>query len=395
MDFLGRQQNSMIKWFRRKKGKGGVASDESGGYGPKEPPAEEPLEDPGEEAADVSPQHLEVHGAVGREAGEPLSPSEPEVEAYGDAPGTDHTERRRWGGRLRERLRKTRERLVHRLDRLMVGRKHLDEDVLDELEEILITSDLGVRTTQRLLQRVTEGIRRRELKDMELLRRHLREDIRNLLSLEAEPWDFEKHRPFVIMAVGVNGVGKTTTLGKLAHRLKQEGRSVLLVAADTFRAAAVEQLLLWGERIQVPVIHQKSGSDPSAVAFDAIDAALARGVDVVLLDTAGRMHTKTNLMEELKKIQRVIGKKLPGAPHEVLLVLDATTGQNALSQARQFKEGVGVTGLILTKLDGTAKGGIVAAICEETGVPVRFIGIGEAVEDLRPFDPDEFSRALF
>ena len=375
----------MIKWFKRKKAKGAGVSEMESPDSPMDDAEDEPAADFYREPTDAL-----------MEEGGPGEPSEEvEIDPDAEAVAEDRPEKKRWGRRLRERLRKTRERLVHRLDRLMVGRKHLDEDAIDELEEILITSDLGVRTTQRLLRNVTEGIRRKELKDVEVLRQRLREDIRGVLSLEAEPWDFEKHRPFVIMAVGVNGVGKTTTVGKLAHRLKQEGRSVILVAADTFRAAAVEQLILWGQRTQVPVIHQKSGSDPSAVAFDAIDAAVARGVDVVLLDTAGRMHTKANLMEELKKIQRVIARKLPGAPHEVLLVLDATTGQNAVSQARQFKEGVGVTGLILTKLDGTAKGGIVTAICEETGVPVRFIGIGEAVEDLRPFDPDEFSRALF
>lgn len=385
----------MINWFRRKR-RGGTEGPESdtAAHG-----AEHEQED---DAADSSDRALVLEEA------EPVPPSEvnePEdvtpdntdmetaVEESSDADG--HPPRQRLVGRLRARLRKTRERLVDRLDRLMMGKKTLDVDLLDELEEILITSDLGVRTTRRLLESVTERIQRKELGDADILRKHLREDIRNVLSLDAPPWEIGEKRPFVIMAVGVNGVGKTTTVGKLAHRLKQEGRSVLLVAADTFRAAAVEQLILWGERAHVPVVHQKSGSDPSAVAFDAIEAALARNVDVVLLDTAGRMHTKSNLMEELKKIQRVIGKKLPGAPHEILLVLDATTGQNALSQARLFKEGVGVTGLILTKLDGTAKGGIITAICEETGIPVRYIGIGEAVEDLRPFDADEFTQALF
>jgi len=197
------------------------------------------------------------------------------------------------------------------------------------------------------------------------------------------------------MVIGVNGVGKTTTIGKLAHQLKQEGLKVMLAAADTFRAAAIEQLTLWAERVEVPIIRQKSGSDPSAVAFDAVDAARARDIDVIILDTAGRMHTKINLMEELKKVQRVLARKIPEAPHEVLLVLDASTGQNALSQARLFKEGIGVSGLILTKLDGTAKGGIVAAISDELKVPVRYIGIGETLSDLRPFDPEEFAQALF
>jgi fused signal recognition particle receptor len=382
-----------MKWFKRRKHK----RDDTAEQGSIPGELSEALAEDRESLTDElnGPHFEELAPYEGSEAPALEPQRDSEVEAAQEEAEGDHPGKKRWGGRLRERLRKTRERFSSRLDRLMAGRKHLDVDILDELEEILITSDLGVRTSQRLLQHVTEEIKRKELGNAETLRERLREDIRSLLSLDAQPWDFERNRPFVIMAVGVNGVGKTTTVGKLAHRLKQEGHSVMLVAADTFRAAAVEQLILWGERAQVPVIHQKSGSDPSAVAFDAIEAAVARGIDVVLLDTAGRMHTRTNLMEELKKIQRVIAKKLPGAPHEILLVLDATTGQNALSQARQFKEGVGVTGLVLTKLDGTAKGGIVTAICEETGAPVRFIGIGEDVEDLRPFDPEEFSRALF
>ncbi|MBP8645921.1 MAG: signal recognition particle-docking protein FtsY [Syntrophobacteraceae bacterium] len=297
--------------------------------------------------------------------------------------------------RLRERLHKTRSQFVDRVDRLVFGKKVIDTDLLDELEEVLITSDLGVQTTQTLLTAITDRIKRQELNDPQKLRDQLREEIRKILSVPAAPPDLRRTRPFVINVVGVNGVGKTTTVGKLAHQFKEQGLSVLLVAADTFRAAAIEQLSLWGERTGVPVVKQKSGSDPSAVAFDAMDAALSRDVDVVLLDTAGRMHTKVNLMEELKKVQRTVAKKVPGAPHETWLVLDATTGQNALSQARLFKQEIGVTGLILTKLDGTAKGGIIVAICDELQLPVRYIGIGENVDDLRSFDPEEFTRALF
>jgi fused signal recognition particle receptor len=297
--------------------------------------------------------------------------------------------------RLRDRLHKTREQFVSRVDRLVLGKKTIDADLMDELEEVLITSDLGVRTTQLLLQKVAERIKRQELKDPSKLREQLRDEIEAILSVPAPAWDLQANHPFMVMVIGVNGVGKTTTIGKLAHLLKKKGLKVMLGAADTFRAAAVEQLSLWGERVDVPVIKQKSGSDPSAVAFDVVDAAVARNMDVVLLDTAGRMHTKVNLMEELKKVQRVMSKKIPSAPHEILLVLDATTGQNALSQARLFKEAIGVTGLILTKLDGTAKGGIIVAICEELQVPVRYIGIGESMEDLRPFDPEEFTKALF
>lgn len=304
-------------------------------------------------------------------------------------------EKGRFFKKLRERLEKTREQLSNRIDRLVFGKKTIDGALLDELEEVLITSDLGVHTVQKLLGKVSEKIKRQELKDPAKLREQLREEIQALLAVPCEPLDFRTARPFVIMVIGVNGVGKTTTIGKLAHQLKEEGLKVMLAAADTFRAAAIEQLTLWAERVEVPIIRQKSGSDPSAVAFDAIDAARARDIDVIILDTAGRMHTKINLMEELKKVQRVLARKIPEAPHEVLLVLDASTGQNALSQARLFKEGIGVTGLILTKLDGTAKGGIVAAISDELKVPVRYIGIGETLSDLRPFDPEEFAQALF
>lgn len=297
--------------------------------------------------------------------------------------------------RLRERLQKTREKFVDRIDRLVLGRKEIDDELLDELEEILITSDLGVKTTEMLLREVADKVKRKELSDPAKLREQIREEVLSVLSVDAPPLDYSADRPFVVMIVGVNGVGKTTTIGKLASRLKRQNLRTVLVAGDTFRAAAIEQLTIWGERVGAPVIRQKSGSDPSAVVFDAMDAGLARDVDVMLIDTAGRMHTKVNLMQELKKIQRVINKKMPAAPHEVFLVLDASTGQNALSQARLFKEGIGVTGLILTKLDGTAKGGIIAAICDELKVPVRYIGIGESVDDLRPFDPEEFTKALF
>jgi fused signal recognition particle receptor len=323
---------------------------------------------------------------------EPWSGGERETEAAEQESGL---EKGQFFRRLRDRLQKTRENFVDRVDQIVLGRKTIDADILDDLEEVLITSDLGVKTTQLLLRKVAEKIKRQELKDAEKLRETLREEILNILSVANEPMDVRVQKPYVIMVIGVNGVGKTTTVGKLAHRFKNEGLETLLVAGDTFRAAAVEQLTLWGQRAGVHVIHQKSGSDPSAVAFDGMDAAVSRKADVVLLDTAGRMHTKVNLMEELKKVQRIISRKMESAPHEILLVLDASTGQNALSQARLFKEQIGLTGLILTKLDGTAKGGIVVAICDELQVPVRYIGIGEQLDDLRPFDPEEFTRALF
>lgn len=298
--------------------------------------------------------------------------------------------------RLRLGLSKTRSSFSGKLDRLFLGKKEITEDLLDELEEILFVSDIGVATTQALIESVKEKVARKELRDPGKLKNAIRDHILSFLDVgvveHSEPSPGE---PLVILVVGVNGVGKTTTIGKAAHNFKAQGKEVMLVAGDTFRAAAVEQLSIWGERINAEVIRQATGSDPSAVVFDALTAAVARKTGVVLIDTAGRLHTKTNLMEELKKISRVIGKKLPGAPHEVWLVLDATTGQNAISQAEMFNKAVGVTDIILTKLDGTAKGGIVVGISNQLGIPINFIGVGEKIEDLRAFDPDEFVKAIF
>jgi len=302
----------------------------------------------------------------------------------------------RFLGKLRQGLSKTRNAFTGRMDRLFLGKKEITEDLLDELEEILFTSDIGVTTTQELIDSVQEKVARKELKDPGKLKTALRDQM--LSYLKAAPIEQSRPsagEPLVVMVVGVNGVGKTTTIGKAAHRFKSEGKNVLLVAADTFRAAAVEQLAIWAERVGAPVIKQGPGADPSAVAFDGLTAAMARKVDVVLVDTAGRLHTKVNLMEELHKIRRVMGRKLPGAPHEVWLVLDATTGQNAISQAQMFHEALGVTGIVLTKLDGTAKGGIVVGISRELGIPIRFIGIGEKIDDLREFDAADFVRAIF
>jgi fused signal recognition particle receptor len=299
--------------------------------------------------------------------------------------------------RLKERLAKTRHVFVDRLDDLFLGTRVIDDDLLDELEEILITADLGVATAQDLLATAREKVARREIDDAQVLKKTLQEEVLGFLLSSDRPADLvmPESGPFVIMVVGVNGVGKTTTIGKLANKFKRSGQSVLLVAADTFRAAAVEQLQIWGQRIGVEVVAQKQGADPSSVIYDALDYARARHFDVVIVDTAGRLHTKVNLMEELKKIKRVMGKKLPGSPHEIMLVIDATTGQNGISQARLFNEAVGITGLTLTKLDGTAKGGIVVNICHEFNIPIRFIGIGEQMEDLRDFDPREFVEAFF
>ena len=294
--------------------------------------------------------------------------------------------------RLRERLSRTRETLAGGLDRLLKGRKEVDALLLEELEELLITADIGVETTLFLIQALHDKLRRRELGDVEKLKAALKAEMVALLT--APPPPEITARPWVVLVVGINGVGKTTTIAKLACQARLQGLSPMLVAADTFRAAAVEQLEIWGERVGAPVIKQKTGSDPAAVVFDGLAAAQARGVDLVFVDTAGRLHTKVNLMEELKKIHRTAVKKLPGAPHEVYLVLDATTGQNALSQARLFHEAVGLTGLILTKMDGTAKGGVALGVVHETGIPLRYIGVGEGMEDLRPFDAEAFVEAI-
>jgi len=294
--------------------------------------------------------------------------------------------------RLRERLHRTREALSGGLDRLFRGRKVVDAQLLEELEELLITADLGVDTSLFLIRALQEKLNRRELGDLERLKAALKAEMTALLT---GPTPRERSaRPWVVLMVGVNGVGKTTTIAKLARLERLQGRAPLLIAGDTFRAAAVEQLEIWGDRVGAPVIKQKTGADPAAVVFDGLAAAEARDVDTVFIDTAGRLQTKVNLMEELKKIHRTAAKKLPGAPHEVLLVLDATTGQNALSQARLFHEAVGINGIVLTKMDGTAKGGVALAVAHETGLPLRYIGLGEGLEDLRPFDAGAFVAAI-
>ena len=308
-----------------------------------------------------------------------------------DAPGAAEVKKRRFR-RFRERLVRTRQSLAGGLERLFLGRREVDADVLDELEEMLITADLGVDTTLRLVEVIREKVKRRELSDADRLKEALREEMVNILS--GPPPPPRTATPWVILMVGVNGVGKTTTIAKLAYRERRLGRNPMLIAADTFRASAVEQLEIWGERVGAQVVKQKTGADPAAVVFDGLEAALARGVDTVFVDTAGRLHTKVNLMEELKKIHRTATKKMAGAPHEILLILDATTGQNALSQARLFHEAVGVTGIVLTKLDGTAKGGMALAVSHETGLPIRYVGVGEGMTDLQPFDPEAFVAAI-
>ncbi len=302
--------------------------------------------------------------------------------------------------RLEAGLEKTRTSLLGKLDRLIRGKDQVDDEVLDQLEELLVTSDVGVKTTLEIIRRVEERVARDKYVSTKELNAIIRDEIAQLLLDHApeRPADFDAplpHKPYVIMVVGVNGVGKTTTIGKLAYRYKEAGKSVLLGAADTFRAAAIEQLEIWAERAGVPLIKQHPGADPAAVAFDTLAAAKSRGVDVVIIDTAGRLHTKGGLMEELAKIRRVMGRQVEGAPHEVLLVLDASTGQNAIRQAEVFTESVEVTGLVLTKLDGTAKGGIVIGISNEFKIPVKYIGVGEKIDDLQLFDRHAFVEALF
>lgn len=298
--------------------------------------------------------------------------------------------------RLRQGLARTRSGFTDGLAGLLLGAKTIDDELLEEIETRLLTADVGVQATTRIIKDLTARLSRRELADTTALLRALREDLLAILSPCSVPLQISAAgKPFVILVVGVNGVGKTTTIGKLAKRLQAEGRSVMLAAGDTFRAAAVEQLQVWGERNGIPVVAQHSGADSASVIYDALQAAQARGIDVVVADTAGRLHTQSNLMEELRKVKRVLAKLDNAAPHEVMLVVDAGTGQNALTQAQQFHQAVQLTGITITKLDGTAKGGILFAIADKLGVPIRFIGVGEGIDDLRAFDAGEFIDALF
>jgi fused signal recognition particle receptor len=297
-------------------------------------------------------------------------------------------------GRLREKLAATRRGLTRGLSDLLLGDRALDDNLFEELETLLLSADVGVETTEFLLQGITEQVARKQLKDSRAVYEALRRSILAIVEPCARPLTITPARPFVVMVVGVNGVGKTTTIAKLANRLKNDGHRITLAAADTFRAAAIEQLKTWAGRLDIPVIAQHTGADAAAVVHDALNAAVARASDVLVVDTAGRQHTQAGLMDELKKIKRVIAKADPGAPHEVLLVLDAGTGQNALSQQAHFGEAVGVTGLALTKLDGTARGGILIAIARKSGLPIRYIGVGEGMEDLREFNAGEYVDAI-
>jgi fused signal recognition particle receptor len=299
--------------------------------------------------------------------------------------------------KLKQGLTKTRQGFVEKIDQLFLGKKEIDQDVLDELEGLLFEADLGVKTSSQLIEGVRQGLKRGELKEPAKVKDFIKQEILKILKAGEKPLsiDFSQTKPFVFMVVGVNGGGKTTTIGKIAHQYSSQGKKILVGAADTFRAAAVEQLEIWANRVGADLIKQSKGSDPSAVAFDSIHAAKSRNTDLVFIDTAGRLHTKVNLMEEIKKVKRIVAREYPGAPHEILLVLDATTGQNAISQAKLFNEAIGVTGIALTKLDGTAKGGIIVGITEELNIPIRYVGVGEGIDDLKEFNAEEFVEALF
>ncbi|WGT35393.1 signal recognition particle-docking protein FtsY [Pseudomonas atacamensis] len=325
----------------------------------------------------------------------PIVPVEVPVETPVETPRTEET-KAGFFARLKQGLSKTSASIGEGMASLFLGRKTIDDDLLDDLETRLLTADVGVEATTQIIQRLTQKVARKELADADALYKSLQAELAAMLKPVEQPLKIaSQNKPFVILVVGVNGAGKTTTIGKLAKKLQLEGKKVMLAAGDTFRAAAVEQLQVWGERNKIPVIAQHTGADSASVIFDAVQAAKARGIDVLIADTAGRLHTKDNLMEELKKVRRVIGKLDADAPHEVLLVLDAGTGQNAINQAKQFNQTVELTGLALTKLDGTAKGGVIFALAKQFGLPIRYIGVGEGIDDLRTFEAEPFVQALF
>lgn len=363
---------------------------------PAAPVAEAPLA--GDEPASAEEHSPRPEAPVAQP--EPILAAEPEPEPVAPlaaAPAvSEPATRPGFFARLRQGLSKTSASIGEGMASLFLGRKEIDDDLLDDIETRLLTADVGVEATTLIVQNLTKRVARKELADSGALYKALQEELASLLRPVEQPLQVDVARePYVILVVGVNGVGKTTTIGKLAKKLQLEGKKVMLAAGDTFRAAAVEQLQVWGERNRIPVIAQHTGADSASVIFDAVQAAKARGIDVLIADTAGRLHTKDNLMEELKKVRRVIGKLDETAPHEVLLVLDAGTGQNAINQAKQFNLAVELTGLALTKLDGTAKGGVIFALAKQFGLPIRYIGVGEGIDDLRTFEADAFVQALF
>ena len=347
---------------------------------------------PEESEAELSDEELEAQALAAQDVEE--TPEE-EAETQEAAPQEQEKPTKEgFFARLKRSLVKTKENLGSGFISLFRGKK-IDDDLFEELEEQLLIADVGVETTRKIITNLTEGASRKQLRDAEALYGLLKEEMSEILTKVEEPLNVEGKTPFVILMVGVNGVGKTTTIGKLARQFEQQGKSVMLAAGDTFRAAAVEQLQVWGQRNNIPVIAQHTGADSASVIFDAIQAAKSRNVDVLIADTAGRLQNKSHLMEELKKIVRVMKKLDEDAPHEIMLTIDASTGQNAISQAKLFHEAVGLTGITLTKLDGTAKGGVIFSVADQFGIPIRYIGVGERIEDLRPFKADDFIEALF
>ena len=360
---------------------------------PSAPPAAAPVEAAAVDQPSSAPQLSQDQAA--RQAAAELFSGLAEQQPVAE-PARPAEEPKGFFARMRAGLSKTSANLGEGMANLFLGEKEIDDELLEEMETRLLMADVGIEATTLIMESLQQRVRRRELSNRNALYRALQNELENLLADVARPMQIDAaNKPYVILVVGVNGVGKTTTIGKLAKRLQGEGKQVMLAAGDTFRAAAVEQLQVWGERNSIPVIAQHTGADSASVVFDALQAAQSRGVDVLIADTAGRLHNKDNLMDELKKVKRVMAKLDPEAPHEVLLVLDAGTGQNAISQTRLFDQAVGLTGLALTKLDGTAKGGVIFALAKQFGLPIRFIGVGEQIDDLRPFTAPEFVKALF
>ncbi|EEB6278181.1 signal recognition particle-docking protein FtsY [Salmonella enterica subsp. enterica serovar Litchfield] len=355
------------------------------------------VEEEGENAAKFTDEELEAQALAAQAAEEAVMvvpPAEEDAPVEAIVQEQEKPTKEGFFARLKRSLLKTKENLGSGFISLFRGKK-IDDDLFEELEEQLLIADVGVETTRKIIANLTEGASRKQLKDAEALYGLLKDEMGEILAKVDEPLNIEGKTPFVILMVGVNGVGKTTTIGKLARQFEPQGKSVMLAAGDTFRAAAVEQLQVWGQRNNIPVIAQHTGADSASVIFDAIQAAKARNVDVLIADTAGRLQNKSHLMEELKKIVRVMKKLDEEAPHEVMLTIDASTGQNAVSQAKLFHEAVGLTGITLTKLDGTAKGGVIFSVADQFGIPIRYIGVGERIEDLRPFKADDFIEALF
>jgi fused signal recognition particle receptor len=343
------------------------------------------------------PQTVDASVQSIRKAGIPASDDTVFFQDTADQASASAEKKKGFFSRLATGLSKTRSGFSDGVANLLLGKKEIDDDLLEDLETQLVMADVGVEATREIMAKLTERVGRKELTDSDALFEALIKELQDILAPCEQPLviNTDSHKPYVILMVGINGVGKTTTIGKLAKQFQAKGKSVMLAAGDTFRAAAVEQLQVWGDRNDVPVIAQHTGADSASVLYDALEAATARGTDILIADTAGRLHTKDNLMGELEKVVRVMKKIDPEAPHEVMLVLDAGTGQNAINQAVHFQKSVGVTGLTLTKLDGTAKGGVIFALAQQLGLPVRFIGIGEGINDLRPFDANDFTRALF